>query len=513
MIRNVNWIVLTIALVLLVSCKSENGKKDYAEANLEKVDTLKVYQPNWESIKKHYKDPEWFNELKFGIFIHWGAYSVPAYGSEWYPRQMYMDTATFSAQLKLGKEGPNSTYLHHKEKWGDQKTFGYKDFIPMFKAEKFNPANWIDLFKKSGAKYVVPVADHHDGFAMYKSRTTRWNSFNMGPKRDVLGELMKEGRAQGLVMGASSHYAFNWSFYNKKDHFDTSDPQYADLYSPKGKDLKEPVSKAFKDMWWKRTVDLIDNYQPDILWFDFYLDIPDFADLRPKIAAYYYNKGIEWNKEVVLQDKNFSHEAFPEGTVIYDLERGKLPGIRRLPWQTDTSIGKNSWSHVTNWKSKTANQLVDDLVDIVSKNGNLLLNVGPKADGTIPEDQEKILLQIGDWLKINGEAIYNTKYWKTFGEGPTEVKKGHHSEGQNKDFTGQDMRFTQKGENLYAILLGWPKKGEVVITSIDKSVNVKSLSMLGSNETLKWSQEKDGLHVKLPTKQPCDFAYTIKIEQ
>lgn len=508
MILKKQSLLMILVVMLIVACGSKNEKREAVVSE----EIAELYQPNWESIKKNYKDPAWFNNQKFGIFIHWGAYSVPAFGSEWYPRQMYMDTATFTAQLKHQKSGPNNTYKHHKKNWGNQKKFGYKDFIPMFKGEKFSAAEWIDLFKKSGAKYVVPVADHHDGFAMYKSNTTRWNAFDMGPKRDVLGELFKEGRSKGMIMGASSHYAFNWSFYNKKDHFDTTDPQYADLYSSKGKDLNEPVSQEFLDLWWNRTVDIIDNYQPDILWFDFYVDIPDFASVRPKIAAYYYNKGLEWNKEVVLQDKNFSHEAFPEGTVVYDLERGKLPGIRKLPWQTDTSIGKNSWSHVTNWKSKTANQIIDDLIDIVSKNGNLLLNVGPKADGTIPEDQKNILLEIGSWLDVNGEAIYDTKYWKTFGEGPTEVKKGHHSEGKNKDFTGQDIRFTQKNGQLYAIMMAWPENGEVTIKSINTSEDaVKTISMLGSDEIIKWSQNAEGVTVKMPSKKPCKNAFVLKI--
>lgn len=505
---------------LLVACKgSVQKKQDEAKQPEAKEEGAKqVFEPNWESIKKHYKDPAWFNKQKFGIFIHWGAYAVPAYGSEWYPRNMYMDTAKFTAELKLQHAGPSSEYKHHVKNYGDPKKFGYKDFIPMFKAEKFNASEWIDLFKKAGAKYVVPVADHHDGFAMYKSNTTRWNSVAMGPKVDVLGELMKEGRSKGLIMGASSHFAFNWSFFNKKDHFDTTDPQYADLYSSKGKDIMEPVSEAFKKRWWLRTKDLIDNYQPDILWFDFMLDTPDFREYRPKLAAYYYNKGIEWGKEVVLQDKNFYEEAFPKGTVVYDLERGKLPGIRKLPWQTDTSIGKNSWCHVSNWKSKTTNQLIDDLIDIVSKNGNLLLNVGPKADGTIPEDQAKILLEMGDWLSANGDAIYDTKYWRTFGEGPTEVKKGHHSEGKNKDFTGQDIRFTQSenGKKLYAILMEWPKKGMVNIHSLGldseyaKDVKVSSVKMLATGSTLKWKQNKDGLLVNLPKQKPGDFAYTVE---
>lgn len=309
------FLVVLATGLLFAACGSKTEKNTVPGSQ---KDSVAVFEPNWESIEKNYKDPEWFNDSKFGIFIHWGAYAVPAYGSEWYPRQMYMDTANFSAQLNPLGDGPTDTYLHHKKTYGDQKDFGYKDFIPMFKAEKFNAKEWIDVFKKSGAKYIIPVADHHDGFAMYKSNTTRWNAVEMGPERDVLGELFKEGRAQGLIMGASSHYAFNWSFYNKKDHFDTVDPEFADLYSPKGKDLEEPVSEEFKKMWWDRTVDLIDNYQPDILWFDFYLDIPDYAEYRPKIAAYYYNKGREWGKEVVINDKNFDHEAFrkaPSSTI------------------------------------------------------------------------------------------------------------------------------------------------------------------------------------------------------
>ncbi len=506
-------------ILLLISCGSDKNKKIAQESPVpEVIDTLqKKYEPNWESIKKKYKDPEWFNNQKFGIFIHWGAYSVPAFGSEWYPRQMYMDSANFSAGLEHHYDGPTKEFKHHKEKWGDHKKFGYKDFIPMFKGEKFNAQEWIDLFKKAGAKYVIPVADHHDGFAMYKSNTTRWNAVDMGPKRDVLGELFKEGRDHGLIMGTSSHFAFNWSFYNKKDHFDTVDPEYADLYSSKGKNLTEPVSEKFKERWWLRIKDIIDNYQPDILWLDFYVDIPDFEEYRPKLAAYYYNKGIEWNKEVVLQDKNFSHEAFPEGTVIYDLERGKLPGIRKLPWQTDTSIGKNSWSHVTNWESKDANQLIDDLVDIVSKNGNLLLNVGPKSDGTIPQDQQKILLEIGNWLSVNGEAIYDTKYWKTFGEGPTKVEKGHHSEKNNKGFTGQDIRFTQKDGKLYAIMMDWPENGKLAIESLGKNseyaknINIKNVQLLGSDTTLEWSHKDTALHITLPTKKIGDYAHVVAI--
>jgi len=504
----------TLFIAVLSSCGSKSEKSDTVKTK----EPATVYQANWESIRENYKDPEWFNQDKFGIFIHWGAYAVPAHGSEWYPRRMYMDTATFTAQLHAQTSGPNETFLHHKKNWGDQKEFGYKDFIPMFKAEKFNAAEWIDLFKKSGAKYVIPVADHHDGFAMFASKTTKWNAANMGPKRDILGELFKEGRQQGLKMGASSHYAFNWSFYNKKDHFDTVDPEFSDLYSPKGKDLNEPVSMEFKQMWWDRTTDLIDNYQPDVLWFDFYLDIPDFEELRPKIAAYYYNKGIEWGKEVVINDKNLNHEAFPEGLVIYDLERGKLPGIRKLPWQTDTSVGKHSWSHVNNEEYKDVDNLVDDLVDIVSKNGNLLLNIGPKADGSIPEEQQEILLNIGKWLEVNGEAIFNTTYWNTFGEGPTIETGGYMAEHDNKaGFTSEDIRFTQKDDKLYATILAWPKGGKVLIKSLGgdseyaEGVSVKSIKLLGSDAKIEFVKTAAGLQVKGLGEKIGDYAYVLEI--
>lgn len=504
------FIFIFILIMVFVCCKSKFKERSDSK-NTSKV----VFKPNWESIKKNYSDPKWFSQAKFGIFIHWGVYSVPAHGSEWYPRGMYMDSASYDPKWVLQEKTPNDTYLHHIKTWGNLDEFGYKDFIPLLKAENFNAKEWIRLFKDAGAKYVIPVADHHDGFAMYNSKNTPFNAVKMGPKRDILRELFQEGRKQGLIMGASSHYAYNWTYYNKKEYFDIMDPKYRLLYSPKGKAYDEPVSEEFKKLWWERTTDLIDNYRPEILWFDFYLDIPDFAELRPKITAYYYNKGLDWGKKVVINDKNFEYNAFPKGTVIYDLERGKLAGIHELPWQTDTSIGKNSWGYVKNWESKTANELVDDLVDIVSKNGNLLLNVGPKADGTIPEDQQQVLRGIGKWLLTNGEAIYDTKPWKTFGEGPTTVNKGHHTENKNDGLTSKDIRFTKRGKILYAILLDWPNEGEIIINSLNKNNlqrnSIASVALLDSGKELSFRQTDTGVYVKGFSKKTGDFAHVLKL--
>jgi len=500
--------ILAIVVFLAVWGCNVEGQKQTEEP-------LKAirYEENWESLKK-YEAPEWFKDAKLGIFIHWGPYAVPAFGSEWYPRLMYQDSVVWNPKGEITATSPSNVYKHHVENWGHPSKFGYKDFIPMFKAENFDADAWIELFQKAGAKYVVPVAEHHDAFAMYDSKFTKWNSVNMGPKRDILGELAKASKAKGLKFGASSHLAFNYSYFNKKKEFDTADPEYAELYN----DNKEPyseVSKEFQKKWWNRTKDIIDNYQPDILWFDFYLDRPEFAEYHPKLAAYYYNKGLEWNKEVVLQDKNFDYPSFPEGTIVLDLERGKMSDINKEPWQTDTSIGKNSWGYVTNWISKTPNTLIDDLIDIVSKNGCLLLNVGPKADGTIPEDQQQVLLEIGKWLNTNGEAIYGTRPWKIFGEGPTEVATGHHTEGKNQELTAKDFRFTSKNGKLYAIAMDWPENGELLITSLAEGAKhaekVSGAKLLGSNDKLKWEQTEDGLMVKLPEDKPGEHAFAVEV--
>jgi alpha-L-fucosidase len=465
------------------------------------------YEPTWESLK-HYSAPQWYIDAKFGIFIHWGVYCVPAFGNEWYPRNMYLQGTP--------------EFEHHLKTYGPQNKFGYKDFIPMFKAEQFEPAAWADLFRKAGARYVMPVAEHHDGFAMYDCNLSKWNSVKMGPKRDIIGELAAAVRKEGLVFGLSSHRAEHWFFMNGGHAFnsDVQDPQYEDFYGPawlyptdmqsewKSLDWKpRPHAKHLED-WLARTCELVDKYQPQVVWFDWWIEQTVFQPYLQRFAAYYYNRGLEWGKGVAI---NYKNESFPMEAAVYDIERGQLSGINPHFWQTDTSISKNSWGYVTEQDYKTAESIVGDLVDIVSKNGALLLNIGPKADGTIPEAEQDILLEIGQWLAVNGEAIYETRPWKVFGEGPTQVFEGGFTDTKRAAFTPQDFRFTQKGAALYAIALAWPGE-QAIITSLKSAEGqVKQVQMLGVEGALPFTQGQSGLKVKLPGKKPCRYAYTLKI--
>lgn len=453
------------------------------------------YEATWESLQR-YTVPEWFKDAKFGIFIHWGVYSVPAFGNEWYPRNMYRED--------------RPEYQHHRQTWGPQSAFGYKDFIPLFKAEKWDPETWVDLFRRAGARYVVPVAEHHDGFPMYATAHTRWNAASMGPRRDVVAELERATRAAGLQFGVSSHRAFNWRYYTFRDDFDTLNPENAGLYG-QAHGEEAPASGAFLEDWFGRTQELIDTFRPDILWFDFGWHWDEFAPYRPRVAAYYYNRGLEWGKGVVLQYK----DKFPEGTAVLDIERGKLDDIREHYWQTDTSVSYRSWGYVENDEFKSATTLVHDLVDIVSKNGNLLLNVGPRPDGTIPDEAANLLLDIGEWLAVNGEAIYGTRHWNTYGEGRAKVVSGHMKERENEPLGAEDIRFTSRGNALYAICPQWPGQ-QATIRSLGSGSavpagRISQVSMLGAPGTLSWSQGEDGMTIQAPPEKPCQHAYTFKI--
>ena len=457
------------------------------------------FEPTWDSLEG-YVIPEWYLDAKFGIFIHWGVYSVPAFKNEWYPRHMYVQGS--------------DEFNHHVKTYGNHEKFGYKDFIPMFTAEHFNADEWIDLFVEAGAKFVVPVAEHHDGFAMYPTKSNKWHSVEMGPKRDVVGELAAATRKRDLIFGVSSHRIEHWWFMNGGRDFpsDVQNPEFADFYGPahpgssdKG---KNPPSETFMDDWLGRCAELVDNYRPQLFWFDWWIEQPEMAPYLRRFASYYYNRGYGWGQSVAI---NYKNEAFAEKSAVWDVERGQLAEIRSKFWQTDTAVAKNSWSYVDGMDYKTAESLIHDLVDIVSKNGALLLNIGPKSDGTIPKDDQEILREIGAWLKINGEAIYGTRPWKVFGEGPTKVVDGPFADTKREPFTAQDIRFTQKNGALYAIVLA-SDVSNIKIPSLGSSVTleprkVQSVELVGGG-ICSFIQTAEALEVK-PTKPIRSSSATV----
>ncbi len=478
--------------------------------DVETMDRQGPFRPDWESLRK-YEAPEWYRDAKFGIFIHWGVYSVPAFGSEWYPRMMNVEGSP--------------EYKHHIATYGTQDKFGYKDFIPKFKAENFDPAAWAELFKRAGAKYVVPVAEHHDGFAMYDSGLSDWTAAKMGPHRDTTGELATAVRAAGLHFGLSSHRVEHNFFLGpgRTIPSDINDPQYAALYgpahtwmmNPQGTPLNDDftyVSSAWANDWLARSAELVEKYHPDIVYFDWWIGQASIRPNLTRFAAFYYNSSLKYGDHVGVI--NYKDYAMQDHSAVLDLERGQLSDTRPLAWQTDTSVSNKSWGYINNDTLKSPEFVVDQLIDIVSKNGNLLLNIGPRSDGTIPEEVQHVLLDVGDWLNVNGEAIYGTRPWRIYGEGPTKVAAGSFHDTDTTHYTAEDFRFTTKGDVLYAIGLSWPTKGEAVIHSLAPTAGaepVQSVALVGSDAKISFDQRPDGLHMQLPTQSSAKYAYAVRL--
>jgi alpha-L-fucosidase len=466
------------------------------------------YQPTWSSLEEQ-TIPEWFLDGKFGIYTHWGVYSVPAFGPNgtWYSHWVYFD-----------ENSPQRKY--HESKYGPLEKFGYKDFIPMFRAEKFNAEEWADLFAKSGARWAGPVAEHHDGYAMWNTRFNDYNSVKMGPKRDIVGELEKAIKKRGMKFVTTFHHETNWWFFPTWDsRYDCGDAKYSDLYGPIHQRGAEPTS-AYLDEWYGKIIEVIDNYDPDLIWFDTGLGAMR-ESYRKRFLAYYFNRAVQRQKKVVVAYKG---NDLPPGIGVVDLELAQMKQKTNYPWMTDTSVDdQGAWSYVQGAKYKSVDRLVDNFVDIVSKNGCLLLNVGPKADGTIPEEAKECLLGIGRWLQVNGEAIYATRPWTTAGEGPTSLKSDKNFNNESGiSYTAKDFRFTTKDNNLYAICLDWPGE-QATIHSITTTTfpdedfvgiypsEIQSISMLGDGNPLEWKVTDEGLIVKTPLNKPCDYAYAFKI--
>ena len=466
------------------------------------------YKPTDESLKQ-YQYPEWFRDAKFGIWAHWGPEAVPRQG-DWYARRIYQEK--------------DPAYKYHIEHYGHPSEFGYKDIIPLWKAEKWDPDKLMELYKKAGAKYFVSMGTHHDNFFLWASKLNRWNAANMGPKKDVVGIWQEAAKKQGLKFGVSEHLGASFTWFQAAHGadkegakagipYDGANLDYQDLYhanaTPDDKDwlTKNP---AFQLEWYRSIKELIDNYHPDLLYSDSRMP---FENVGRSLIAHYYNQDLAKNNgklEAVYTCKQPS-----EGMWVEDLERGVKDTVSQYPWQTDTSIG--DWFYRTGQKYKTSTEVIQMLVDIVSKNGNLLLNVVQTPEGDLEPDMLKILDEIGIWTSANGEGIYGSRPWKIYGEKPAEgpaKKLGRFDE--NYGYSSKDIRFTTKGNTLYAYCLGKPEE-DIIIRSLGKSHKqannkIASVSMVGSKEKISWKQSAESLVIKKPSNLPSWQVIGFKIE-
>ncbi len=474
------------------------------------------YQPTKQSLEK-YKVPDWFRDAKFGIWAHWGPQSAAEYG-DWYARNMYIQGS--------------KQYKYHVANYGHPSKVGFKDVIRSWKAERFDPGALMKLYKKAGAKYFMSMGVHCDNFDLWNSRHHRWNAVNMGPKKDIVGMFRKAALDQGLKFAVSEHVwgSYNWFAVNKGSDktgplagvpYDGNDPANWDLYHephpipPKAwaEQGNEPVK--WKREWFLRMKDLIDNYQPDLIYEDG--GIP-FGEWGHALVAHYYNR---MKKEVVYTSKR--RTDCDTGTCVLDVERGVVDDIWPNPWQTDTCVG--TWHYNKEAKYKSPKTVVDLLVDIVSRNGNLMLNFPLRSDGTLDNEELKIVSAITDWMAVNSEAIYGTRSWKIFGEGPQVQKTpanagyegttAHFNEKSRKDLTVEDVRFTTKGDVLYAFAMGWNHK-EIGFAALSPqrglyTRKVRNVELLGHRGKLKWTHDDHGLRVQMPKRKPCDYAVVFKI--
>jgi len=469
------------------------------------------FTPTVESLKE-YKCPEWFRDAKFGIWAHWGPQAVPMQG-DWYARNMYVQ----------GSE----QYNYHVRHYGHPSTFGYKDIIPLWKAEKWEPDKLMALYKKAGARYFVSQAVHCDNFDLWNSKYNPWNAVAMGPKRNVVAEWQKAAKKLGLRFGVSEHLGYSRAWFQTSHGTDATGLQAGAPYDgadPKWRSLYHPASalngcyysdeEDWHEEWFLRMKDLVDQVQPD----SFYTDggIP-FGKFGFSLMAHLYNSNLAKHGgqlEAVYTSKNFNkpktHGDFVEGASVEDLERGMQQTIAPRPWQTDTSNG--DWYFRQNDHYKTAADVLRQLVDIVSKNGNLLLNIVLYPDGSLPPESARLLEGLSSWFAVNGEALYGTRPWLASGEGPTRVSSGQFNE--TYSFTAQDIRFTRSKDEttLYAFVLGWPDDRKVIVTSLAKAGGrVSGVSLLGHAPKLDWAQTDKGLVVTMPEQKPSEHVFALKI--
>jgi alpha-L-fucosidase len=464
------------------------------------------FKPTMDSLKQ-YQCPEWFRDAKFGIWAHWGPQAVPMDG-DWYARGIY--------------EQGSGHYNYHIAHYGHPSVFGYKDIIPLWKAEKWDPDRLMQLYKKAGAKYFVSMGSHHDDFFLWNSKLHKWNAVNMGPKRDVVGDWQKAAKKNGLRFGVSEHLgaSFNWfqvSHGSDKTGpkagvpYDGANPEYQDLYhfpAKPGDGGWYSNDPRWQKQWYAEIKELVDNYHPDLLYTDGGVAFGNEVGLSMIAHLYNSNAALHGGQcEVIYNCKQKS-----EGRWVEDLERGIMPRIDPHPWQTDTSIG--DWFYNRNWKFRPVSWVIHMLVDNVSKNGNLLLNVVQRPDGSLDAEVEQMLAELADWTAIHGEAIYGSRPWLVYGESAVKVKGG--SFGEDFKYSAKEVRFTTKGPVLYAIALGWPEDGHLVVRSLAKPAgeninNITAVSLLGYDGKLDWNHTAEGLVVTLPEKKVSKYTAGLKI--
>lgn len=463
--------------------------KEYLK-KIEDVISKGKFKDNWESLS-HFKTPDWYQQGRFGLFIHWGVYSVPATESEWYPRLMYI-------------KGTKS-YNHRVSTYGEN--CDYRQIVDMFNPTKFNADEWLDVFKKSGAKYIMPVCEHHDGIKMYQSDLNRWNTVEL-KGRDYIDELHKASDKAGIGFLNSSHRAEHYWFLCGARKFcpnsEVTKNEYADLYGPAvlhesgniHENMKVTASAEWLEDWLASSCEMIDKNKPLAIYFDWWIYKDEFKPYLKKFIAYYYNRGLEWGKEVAVFYKN---GAVMDGCAVYDVERGQIDKINPKLWQNDTAIAKNSWGYTENNKFKTPQEVICNMIEVVSKNGCYMLNVGPKADGTICNEEKNVLLEIGKWLAVNGEAIYDSKPFEVgFGEGRL------HKNGAFKEslkFTKKDYRFTFKTGAIFAFPMCTEEREKFVIKSLRIAneggirYQIKKIEILGMNKKISFSQTSQNLTI------------------
>ena len=460
------------------------------------------FKPDMDSLKQ-YQCPEWFRDAKFGIWAHWGPQAVPMDG-DWYARGMY--------------EPGNKHYKYHLEHYGHPSEFGYKDIIPLWKAEKWDPDRLMQLYKNAGAKYFVSMGSHHDNFFLWNSKLHKWNAVNMGPKRDVVGEWQKAARKYGLKFGVSEHLGASFTWFQSSHRadktgpkagvpYDGADPKWQDLYhfpAEPGDTGWYSTNPKWQQQWYNEIQELVDNYQPDLLYSDGGVPFGNQAGLS--MIAHLYNSSAArhgGHAEVIYNCKQKS-----EGRWVEDLERGIMPKIDPYPWQTDTSIG--DWFYDRNWKFRPVSWVIHMLVDNVSKNGNLLLNIVQRPDGSLDPEVEDMLQQLAKWNAIHSEAIFGTRPWLVYGESLVKVKGGHF--GEDYKYNAREIRFTTKGATLYAIALGWPADGKLAVRSLASAAGkISRVSLLGYNGKVGWQQTAEGLVVTLPEQKVSEYTCALKI--